>query len=190
MLNNIQTFIYNHMTLIWTGILLSPLWSVLETHSTNFATSTPFALITCLWALDVLSRWLCKYYDPHERIDIQKSQNSFINLLIWWIVMGVCYLIRIEGGFMVSLPVESISILILGASVLKNVCSCSDNPMLQKIGDQFTRNVEDKVNAMTTVVKVEQAPSVITVTQSPVIPTTSTVLVNSEPQAAHEGDKV
>ena len=104
--------------------------------------------------------------------------------------MGTCYLLRIDGGFMVALPVESISILILSASVLKNVCSCSDNPLLQRIGDQFTRNVEAKIDAVTTTVTIDQAPPsppvVVTVTTATASPSLPTQTLESEPKASEE----
>jgi len=70
--------------------------------------------------------------------------------------------------------------MILGASVLKNIAQHSDYPLLQKVADQFTHEIEVRISApMTTTVTVAPnqppAPPTITVTQEPTpLPTVAT----------------
>lgn len=173
MISDLQNFIYNHATLLFMSIAMSPLWNILEINSNNFFTSTATSLVITLWFLDMLSRWVAKFMSPTEKISIRGSFKGLLDLLVWLIVMAVAYCFRIYGAFWAAFPIESASVLILGASVLKNISASSANPLLKKVGDQFSREIEHRVEAMTTIVTVAPNappnPPTITVVTEPVI---------------------
>ena len=82
--------------------------------------------------------------------------------------------------------------MILGASVLKNIAQHSDYPLLQKVADQFTHEIEVRISApMTTTVTVAPnqppQPPTITVTQEPTpLPLVATEIKENEGAQATE----